>query len=857
MKTKNFIKGIAIGLVSIGTLSWVSSCFGDNDKQEKVVCTYDGEKLDWSDVNQSTNYTVDVKDGENNTNNTVSNSELEYDIQNETAEVSIQAKDSEGNEVYSTSTPFSFKRLAVFDSPTYSYGTISWQRVESATYYLVKIGDNQPVKVYETSYKLNPGVNNNVSIKPVLDISKVTDGTYYSYSIPMSYEVMATPSFKFDKSSKTFTWDQVKNSGGYYICIEKNGQVIHDQGGIGSDATYYNDYAFNDEGTYTVKFATKANSNANAYDSAFYEQKIVRLSAPKNLKTEEEKSSGAILLSWDAVDGATGYRIKLPNGNTAETTQTYYKCLSEATSSEANYNFKVYSISNDLYTLDSLEYSTVDVVRLGMVKNVKIQGQMLTWDNVDKAQSYIVNIDGTLVNVDKNEYYFDGYTGSHKVKVMACGNGTNLVSSSYSNEQTIYKLSKPTNLAIANGVLTWDQVSNSQSYRIIITNGNSDASNGSYSATTNSITINRSDLKESQTIQVQAIGDGNTIADSEFSDSYNTFVLASPIVSVTKEGIVWTKIDNASSYTVYLNDYKKNVTGTALNLSEEDIPAGSYSIKVIANGDLVHYFDSDESQSISAKLLAKPTVSNNETETGVAWKTVVSACGYNVRIDDGNIIFLGSDERNYDVTFKTSGIHTVSVRGEGDGVNTITSGWTTIEVEVYQLPTLTNVKYSKNEQKLIITCNEVENAKGYKFKIGGIIYNSDTNTYEYTINNPSNLTISVAVVGTGYKYLDSNFTKEETVTILNTPSKASFTKEDSETYLLSWSAVNKAVSYTVVLTKKLSDGSTSSKSYTLGVCELLIDTTDCISVSATIVANGDNNYIFSSSVYNVVETSIK
>lgn len=856
MKTKTFIKGIITSFSAIVILSSFSSC--KNDSKENFVCTYDGEKIDWTDVNSSVSYTVDVKDGENNTNNTVSNSELEYDIQNETADVSIQAKDSDGNEVYSTSTPFSFKRLAVFDTPTYSYGTISWQSVESATYYLVRIGDNQPVKVYETSYKLNPGVNNNVSVKPVLDISKVTDGTYYSYSIPMSYEVMATPSFKsFDKNSKTFTWDQVKNSGGYYICIEKDGQVIHEQGGIGSDATYYNDYAFNDEGTYKVKFATKANSNANSYDSAFYEQKIVRIGAPNNLKTEEDKSSGAILLSWDVVEGATGYKIKLPNGNTAETTQTYYKYLSEATSSEANYNFKVYSISNDLNTLDSLEYSTVDVVKLGMVKNVKIQGQKLTWDNVDKAQSYIVNIDGTLVNVDKNEYYFDGYTGSHKVKVIACGNGTNLVSSSYSNEQTIYKLSKPTNLAISNGVLTWDPVSNSQSYKVIITNGNSDSASGSYSATSNSFTINRSDLKETQTITVQAIGNGNTIADSEFSDSYNTFVLASPIVSIAKEGIVWTKVANASSYTVYLNDYKKNVTGTTLNLSEEDIPAGSYSIKVIANGDLVHYFDSDESQSISAKLLAKPTVSNNETETGVAWKTVVSAYGYNVRIDDGNIISLGSDKRNYDVTFKTSGIHTVSVRGEGDGVNTITSGWTTIEVEVYQLPTLTNVKYSKNEQKLIITCNEVENARGYKFKIGGVIYNSNTNTYEYTINNPSDLTISVAVVGTGYKYLDSNFTKEETVTILNTPSKASFTKEDSETYLLSWSAVNKAVSYTVVITKKLSDGSISSKSYTLGLCEILIDTTDCISVSATIVVNGDNNYIFSSSVYNVIETSIK
>lgn len=855
MKKNKLLKCFAI-VGFILTSSFAFTSCKDKEEETKVTCTYDGEKFDWTDVKSATSYNVAVEENREEQAKTVNSSELNYDLSGESAKLSINAVDSNGTSLYSSDTPFIFKRLSVFDTPTYDHGIISWKKIPSAEYYLVKVGNGQPQKVENTFFELNPGANNDVCVKPVLDVSKVTDGTYYSYSIPKTYEVVATPMFEsFDKASKTFIWNTVKNCGGYYINILKDGVTVAEQGGIGIDATYYNGYSFTNAGMYTVKIAATKNANVNSYDSKYYEKTIIRLAAPQNLRTED--SDGAIVLKWDAVPYATKYKVVLPSGNFAETTNTYYKFIPEIQSNENNYNFKVYSQSTDLYTLDSLEYAEEDVIKLAMVKNIKIQGQKITWDIVDKAQGYIVSIDGTEVNVDKNEYLFDGYVGSHEVKVKANGNKSNIISSDYSTSQTIYKLSTPKNLVISNGVLTWDAVSNASSYKIILTNGNSGASDGSYTSTTNSIVINRNDLRETQTIQVQAIGDGNTIGDSLYSESYQTFVLSTPSVNVTTDGIAWTKVNNATYYTVFIDDHKKNVTGTSLNISEEDISIGIHTVIVVANGDLVHYFDSDESQAISIKLLEKPNVLENSELTGVCWNTITSASNYAVRVDDDTSDIVGQTVRNYDVVFATSGIHTISVRALGDSTQTISSGWTSIQINVQQLMSSKDLTIVKEEDKLLITATEVENAIGYKFKIGGVVYNSDTNVYEYMINNPGDFVISVAAVGTGFKYIDSNYTLEKTITVLNCPTKAEFTQEDDEIYLLSWTPVNKAVSYSVEIKIVYTDGEEKTKVYQVTNCEMKIDVNDVLSISAKIITNGNDTSTFSSNPKDVETIFVK
>lgn len=125
------------------------------------------------------------------------------------------------------------------------------------------------------------------------------------------------------------------------------------------------------------------------------------------------------------------------------------------------------------------------------------------------------------------------------------------------------------------------------------------------------------------------------------------------------------------------------------------------------------------------------------------------------------------------------------------------------------------------------------------------------------INNPGDFVISVAAVGTAFKYIDSNYTLEKTITVLNCPTKAEFTQEDDEIYLLSWTPVNKAVSYSVEIKIVYTDGEEKTKVYQVTNCEMKIDVNDVLSISAKIITNGNDTSTFSSNPKDVETIFVK
>lgn len=858
MKKRNIIYRFLIFICFFFVFFSINACGGDDKKgnDDKIKCTYDGHTIRWNKVNKAEKYKLVINETNkakknvryaNNDEATVeevevSANELEYEFEKDSASVDIIAVDKKGDEIISKT--FEFTSVGCFETPIYKFGTISWTENTSAVDYLVKVDGIKYSTNNETSFQLNPGINNNVQVKPILDVTKVKDGRYYTYSVPVSYDILQSPVVSnFDKTTNTISWNTVPNAGGYYLEVELEDKVVFTQSGIGGQTTYFDGYSFSEAGEYTVKLAARENANANSKDSIMTELKITRLDTPENIVVED--IDGAIVLKWDKVKDADKYRIMLPDGNFAETRDLYYKYIPEARNNETSHNFKIYSASDNKYVLDSIEFSEVSVVKLGTVENIKIQGEMITWDMVDKAQGYIVCVDGTENHVDSNEFHFDGYTGSHEIKIKACGNGNLIVSSEYSVTKEIYKLSSPTNLTIYNGVLSWDPVKNAIAYKVIMANGVSDSNNGSTNVTTNTYLLNETDLLESKTIQVQAIGNGDNIADSAPSAPYNIYVLEAPVVSVNEVGLAWSKVENATSYTVKIGDYKFNVTGTALNVSELDVKPDVYSVVVQANGNQSRYFDSKNSNVISMKLLTAPTL--KQVETGIEWKTVTSAFDYEVRIDDGEIISVGATARLYEPKFNTSGIHTISVRAVGDGVSTVTSAWTTIQIDVKQVSAPTNFSVTREGKMLIVTTPEIDQATGYNFKIGGVVHPSNTNTFELEINNPGNYAISVNAQGNGFTYIDSAYCKEKVITLLSSVENLDLVKQDDTLYTIEWNPVNDVVSYTVIIEKTFNDGETQILTLNnITACEIELDVTETSSVLVTIIAKGNNKTIFDS-----------
>lgn len=112
--------------------------------------------------------------------------------------------------------------------------------------------------------------------------------------------------------------------------------------------------------------------------------------------------------------------------------------------------------------------------RLETPANVKIVDDVLSWNQVQKATGYVVKVDENEHSTSTTSFNLLNLTlaeGTYQVSVKAVGN-EEVKDSRYSNT-LIYvvghkTLSAPTNLAITDGVLTWNQVSGAIQYKVTV-----------------------------------------------------------------------------------------------------------------------------------------------------------------------------------------------------------------------------------------------------------------------------------------------------------------------------------------------------------------------------------------------------
>jgi hypothetical protein len=62
-----------------------------------------------------------------------------------------------------------------------------------------------------------------------------------------------------------------------------------------------------------------------------------------------------------------------------------------------------------------------------------VEGNVVSWTEVDKAEGYVVNVDGTEYTLTKDELSYTVGDGEHTVFVIAKGNGTDVIDSPASN----------------------------------------------------------------------------------------------------------------------------------------------------------------------------------------------------------------------------------------------------------------------------------------------------------------------------------------------------------------------------------------------------------------------------------------
>ena len=875
MKKKKMLAGLALGMsLMLMTSCKVKDWGKHSDKAtESIVATemkhevlgsfndldiqydYSKKKITWKTIKNAFSYIVRI--------NGVDKDEVKgscsYEYPGDSGDFSVQivAKDESGKET--SSNVIHFYRLEKLSSNqiVYSFGTFSWPKVTNATGYRVYVnGEKVDQEITDNQYKLKEAVSGNVSfaVEPLSNKNDATNRYYSDVSETKTMNILPSPSLSFEKNTYTISWNGVSKATGYLLVIEKNNSRVIEPVSFGVSGVSYNSYTFSTAGVYTVKVAALGDNSDGLYESGYSEFNVTRLAAPKNVHGTQGNDN--VSLNFDGVsDGPSNVDYEIAcNGTSMGSTggKTAYTIPYSESGEEQTLHYSVKSTSTDNYVLDSTDAGKVDIIVLGMPKNLIAQNGRLHWDKVDKAVGYEICIDGGAPKaLETNEYTPSNLgSGSHTFKVRACGNKTTTFSSKFTETYKVVKLTRPTNLSMSQDhILSWDPVMNSSAYEVKGANGSIDENTISSSYRIGSITSQTS-------ITVTAKGNGSNVFDSDPSDTFSLYKLNAPETINVKDGqLVWNAVKSSSSYKVYIGDYEETTTGTAFSF--DNYNAGVYRVMVSSVGK-GQYYSSDKSAPVTVTKLEEPISLDLQKGKGLVWSPVLNATGYEIRIDNEPAVTAGASETSKMIQFKTSGKHRVSVRALGNDLERIiSSNWSSKDFTVNALATPDNLKAERleNNSGFSITADIDNNSEKLSVVFGGVVYTASEdakNVVTIPTVTPGEYEMFAYAKGDELFYVDSEKTKTEKLNILTAPSNLTAKKTNIENlYIAQWVPVKNADYYSVKIKKTMMDGEiVVTENQRQVQAQLSINVKDVTKIEIEITAESDNPLTIGSALVN-------
>lgn len=743
---------------------------------------YDGINLTWDGVIGAKSYDVYI-DGEFFSNS--ENPHIFFDSNNQRFNVSIETVGNLNRTFNSlTKASIQYEFLGNVSNINVLDGNLTWDSVQRATGYVVKIDNSNEIEVTSNTFtQLVANRSYSLSIKPITN-----QASYFStYSDVFFVTILATPLLQWDESiqlngesNAAIFWNGVANAVGYTVRVDlPNGQNIIET--FGKDARNFS-YDFLDEGEYTVYIKSLSQTNSDYYDSVYslIPIKVIRLTPPSptssnHIVSDPEVLTKGVTINFLRVAQANSYQLFkddiLMTGESTTLLQFTINNLISSDVGEAQNN--IYSIQsigglsvvNDqqVVKLNSLTRRNLaaSITILPMPQNVQMVGYNLVWDNVGLSSNYVVSVSGTVSsNSTLSRDLSNLSAGVFEVKVAARGNGSNILPSNYTPGISVNRLQTPTNIKIntqdqAEGILTWDSVQNALSYNAIIDE-----------QITQSVVNNQTNLSQfisntGTTFHLISIGNYYQ-GQNPSTKTYYMTSRPSQTLQVTKlnaptfgqfslvdnSKLVWNAPSNlntsttAVSYNVYTSTGLLVASGlTVPNLDLTTLASGrSYTLSVKAIGDGVTLINSPVSIDFTFQKLAIPEVVR--TQSAYTWNSVPGATSYSIFIDgvlsDRQINQVGSSFTFVPV-FNELKTYQVQIYALGNGVDRVNSSAFELNQQTKQL-TSPDFRLSYSEEsvsetgKIVVTITtESPNNNGYVYTIGGVNY-SGGSTYELSTN---------------------------------------------------------------------------------------------------------------------------
>lgn len=596
-------------------------------------------------------------------------------------------------------------------------------------------------------------------------------------------------------NSITVSWGAASGAAGYDI--EVDGVVIS----RGTSRTYtHSNLAPSSSHTYRVR--SNRTGSVSAWSNYITYSTLIAVPAvPTNVNLNIKSTS--VTVSWTPVAGAASYDVYVDGSVKNVITNTYsHTGLSANTVHKYKVRAKnaagasVYSTLQTIYTLLAVPSS--------FTSSQSSNSVTITWSAVSSATSYDIEIDGSIINNGTALTYTHtglaaGSQHSYRVRGKSTSNSgewTTLVTK-------IMAPSAPANITTALNntsiVLNWGAVLGAASYDV-----EKDGSTSYSNITTTSFTHTGLTPATAHTYRVRA---KNASGDSAWSSTVTaTTILSVPTNlkltnrSTSAISVSWDAVTGATGYDVSFSgvvaDTDANTSYTKQNLS----PGTCCVIKVRAK---CAYGTGEWCTPITAytKLDVPSGLSASATNSSITvnWNPVSGANGYEIIIDGGSAISLGSATSYLHTGLLSSSTHTYKVRAM---TASNSSDWTN-PISKKTLPAApTNLTASKTNTTITLAWNMVNGATGYKVctSSGEIITGITTTTYMLTglVANTSYTYKVLAVNETG----DGDYCAPLTVITLPNPPgiPTNVTATSTATSItIRWTEVQGADSYDLML----------------------------------------------------------
>ena len=670
----------------------------------------------WSAVSFASGYTVEINGIEYNNGTALSYaSDEDYTIRVKAVGDGVNYTDSDWSESVTYTAPVAVKLTA--PEVTLDGNVSSWTEVENAVYYIVSVNgkENKTLNTFEYS------LDDNYTLK----VKAVGDGKYYAdsdWSNEVTYTIVSQQLTApvVELNGNEATWQAVENAVSY--TLEINGRVFDGMPLL----------CWCDTDDYTLR--VKAEGDGKHYTDSDWSN-AVEYVAPVELPAPRVTLSDNIS-SWKAIEHATKYVIEVDGVE-------YDNGLELTYSNTVDYTLRVKAIGDGEKYLDS-EWSksvtfVVKPVQLP-APHITLNGNVSTWEPVENAVSYTIEINGYLFqNEDLLEWEDDD---NYIIRVKAVGDGRHYLDSDWSNT-VVYKIvavKLPAPVVELNGnTASWSEVENAVTYRIMW--------NGEDMGTDNTLSFSDDD---NYTLKVKAVGDGKHYLDSDWSNvveyvAYIPTKLPAPVVTLDGNVARWEAVENAVSYTIEINGV---LFENEIIMDWDDTEDYVLRVKAIGNGR--EYLDSDWSNTVTYKFVPVTLPAPVVTLDGnvASWEAVEHATTY-------QIMWNGEDMGTDNVlSFSDTNDFTIKVKAIGDGKKYLDSDWSN-EVSYVVTVKLATPKVTLNGN--VASWKQIANADGYTLLINGT---ETENTTELKYSAYTSYTLKVKAVGDGVKYLESDWSEE-------------------------------------------------------------------------------------------------